>query len=519
MAGSTSIIADSGASGHYLAVKNIPATIWKAKNPITVKLPNGERLQNTHECLLNIPLLDPSARLARIFPGIQHSLLSLGQLCDGGCKVHLDAEIVDVIYKEKVIMTGHRNHSNKLWEVDLETTSNKNITDIQENSINNVFKISSLKSTIKYLHAACFYPAKSTWIKAIQANFFVTWPFLTAEAVRKHLEPSIISSRGRIKQTQKNIRSTKNLANRVAPSNILACHDNATISKIDDAPDQIFMEDVTSASPLPEKTNEVFIKIIRPDSKIYSDQTGAFPFPSSRGYRYIMVFYDMDSNAILAQPMKSKTSTELNAMVVKMIYKLARRGFKPKYYVLDNEMSELVKSTFRELEIIFELVPPGMHRRNIAERAIQTFKAHFMCGLTSLPKNFPIHLWDRLIRQAEATLNMLRPSKIHPQLSAYTVLEGNFNFDATPMAPPGTQVVVHEKPNNRRSWSAPGVDGWYVGPAWDHYRCHEVYIPRTRAFRFSDTVDFFPTAVALTPKKTAQQIKQHFQKLVDLYKI
>ena len=373
MAHKTSIIADSGASGHYLAVKNKPEKIWKAKIPITVKLPNGERLQNTHECHLNIPLLNTSAKLARIFPGIQHSLLSLGQLCDGGCKIHLDAKIVQVIFNEQVIMTGYRNHNNKLWEVDLENNSINTTTKINEHSINNVFKISSIKSTIKYLHAACFSQAKVTWIKAIKANFFITWPNLTAEAVQKHLDPSIISSRGRIKQTQKMSGQQRHWQTAWQFQKL-----KMILTKRQSAKLTMHMNkfsSTTSQQPLryQKKTNEVFIKIIQPENKIYSDQTGAFPFPSSRGYRYIMVFYDVDSNAILAQPMKSKTSTELNAMVVRMIYKLAKRGFKPKYYVLDNEMSELVKSTLRELEIVFELVPPGMHRRNIAERAIQTF--------------------------------------------------------------------------------------------------------------------------------------------------
>ena len=85
------------------------------------------------------------------------------------------------------------------------------------------------------------------------------------------------------------------------------------------------------------------------------------------------------------------------------------------------------------------------------------------------------------------------------------------------MAPPGCQVVVHEKPSKRKSWSPPGIDGWYVGPAWDHYRCHEVYIPKTRAFRISDTIDFFPVNVALTPKTKQQQIEHLFKKLVKIY--
>ena len=142
-----------------------------------------------------------------------------------------------------------------------------------------------------------------------------------------------------------------------------------------------------------------------------------------------------------------------------MIYHLSWRGFKTKYYVLDKKISELVKATLRNLKISFELVPPGMHRRNAAKREILTFKTHFICGLSSLPKKFLMHLWDRLIRQAEEKLNMLRPSKIHPQLSAFTILEGNFNFNATPMVPPGAQVVVHEKNNKRKSWSSPGIDG------------------------------------------------------------
>ena len=57
--------------------------------------------------------------------------------------------------------------------------------------------------------------------------------------------------------------------------------------------------------------------------------------------------------------------------------------------------------------IDFQLVPPGMHRRNAAERAIRTFKNHFIAGLCSVDKDLPLHLWDRLLPQAELTLNLL----------------------------------------------------------------------------------------------------------------
>jgi hypothetical protein len=48
----------------------------------------------------------------------------------------------------------------------------------------------------------------------------------------------------------------------------------------------------------------------------------------------------------------------------------------------------------------FQLVPPHIHYRNAAERAIHTFKNHFIAGLCSTNKDFPLHLWDRLLPQA-----------------------------------------------------------------------------------------------------------------------
>jgi hypothetical protein len=45
--------------------------------------------------------------------------------------------------------------------------------------------------------------------------------------------------------------------------------------------------------------------------QIYTDQTGRFPVVSSKGNKYIMILYDYDSNAILAQPIKDRTTPEL----------------------------------------------------------------------------------------------------------------------------------------------------------------------------------------------------------------
>ena len=84
-------------------------------------------------------------------------------------------------------------------------------------------------------------------------------------------------------------------------------------------------------------------------------------------------------------------------------------------------------------------------------------------------------LWDQLLPQAEITLNLLG-AQLNPKLSAWAQLHGTFDFNRTPLAPPGIHVIVHEKPGNRTSWSPHGLDGWYTGPAIESYHCYTCWI-------------------------------------------
>ena len=144
-----------------------------------------------------------------------------------------------------------------------------------------------------------------------------------------------------------------------------------------------------------------------------------------------------------------------------------------------------------ENDVTYQLVPPDMHWSNAAERCIWTFNNHLMSEPSSTDNRSPLHLWDRLIPQETITLNMLRPLRRNPKMSAHMELEGAFEYNKTPLAPPGTKVVVHKKYNKRASWAAHGLDGWYLGPEMDHYCCYRVYVTNTRAKCNSNTVDFF----------------------------
>ena len=75
-------------------------------------------------------------------------------------------------------------------------------------------------------------------------------------------------------------------------------------------------------------------------NKIYTDQTGRFPVTSRKSNKYIMVAFEVDSNNIMVEPMKSRKASELTTVYAKIHNMLASRGLKPKLHILDNECSE-----------------------------------------------------------------------------------------------------------------------------------------------------------------------------------
>ena len=90
-------------------------------------------------------------------------------------------------------------------------------------------------------------------------------------------------------------------------------------------------------------------------------------------------------------------------------------------------------------------MPPHTHQRNAAERAVRTFKNHFIAALCTLEPLFPFYLWDRLFPQVTMTLNILRQYQLNPVISAYEQVYGIHNFEGAPLALLGCKVEIHEK--------------------------------------------------------------------------
>jgi hypothetical protein len=92
-------------------------------------------------------------------------------------------------------MTGWRCPTTKLWRVPLKPdwkNMNTETTLLSEKAtrimmekrgqfdpiefVNSVYELPNLEQVIAWYHAAAGYPTKTTWIKAIEAGFYATWP-------------------------------------------------------------------------------------------------------------------------------------------------------------------------------------------------------------------------------------------------------------------------------------------------------------------------------------------------------
>ena len=103
------------------------------------------------------------------------------------------------------------------------------------------------------------------------------------------------------------------------------------------------------------------------------------------------MIYDYDCNSISDIATKTCYVSDLTSAFTTLHSTLNKRGAAPVCYIMDNEFSSEIKKAMTKYQLTYQLVPPHQHRHNAAECAIQTFKHHFIAGLSSTNKNFPIN--------------------------------------------------------------------------------------------------------------------------------
>ena len=78
----------------------------------------------------------------------------------------------------------------------------------KNNLFNNVYKNKTQAELASFLHATCFIPVKSTFIKALKNGIFLTWPGLMVKLIATHPPKIEATIFGNLDQMRKNTRST-----------------------------------------------------------------------------------------------------------------------------------------------------------------------------------------------------------------------------------------------------------------------------------------------------------------------
>jgi hypothetical protein len=270
-----------------------------------VRLPNGATMESSHTAEYNIPHLNAAASIAHVFHGMaNHSLLSVGQLCNEGYVVTFKDASVTVCNSQKFqILSGDRDLDTGIWRINLKQDNQQ----IHQPVAKNVYELRSAGALVHYLHKSLFSSMKSALLQTVKNGHLVTWSGLTEDAIHTHLKLTPTTVMGHINQRRQNIRSTSK-------------------AQIADVP--------PADTDLGKKTHLVYA-VLADQGKLYTDLMGKFPVRSSKGNSYVTVCYVYDCNYVKVIMMKSRSTLEWVRAYDHTHQELTAKGFKPKLQTLD----------------------------------------------------------------------------------------------------------------------------------------------------------------------------------------
>jgi hypothetical protein len=108
---------------------------------------------------------------------------------------------------------------------------------------------------------------------------------LTKCNVNKYYPETSETSKGHMNQTRKNVRSTKAKRTPLETCDTLQLHG--------------------------KKVRDIYMTMYDVRKTMFSDQTGQFPMRLQSSNKYIMVLVEIDSNAILVEPMTNRKDAEM----------------------------------------------------------------------------------------------------------------------------------------------------------------------------------------------------------------
>jgi len=186
-----------------------------------VRLPDGSKITAIKEQKLPFPTVPSAATTVHILPTLEPDLLSVGKFANVGYTTVIHPYQKGVTLHREGTITIHQRtppelqgcrSASGLWEMSLQQQLHTHPNNKTE-QLNSVYDLPSTEMKIRYLHGAAGFPVKDTWIAAIKAGNYDTWPGLSAKEVERYFPESDKTAKGHMNRQRQNVRSTKVVAN------------------------------------------------------------------------------------------------------------------------------------------------------------------------------------------------------------------------------------------------------------------------------------------------------------------
>ncbi len=473
-----------------------------------VQLPNGDVITSTNQGTLKSPAGFTLPAHTFASHELNQSLLALSDFANQGATITLTAtSIVITDQQGKLVVHAPKDLHDKLWRIPFSSLTTQPLPTTTP-SVSAVITHQYMADKVNWFHRCMGSPTIFTFIRAFTRGW-IHYEDLTPAHIRGNTPVSTATAKGHLTLQRQGVRSTKH-----SPTNLgmpPLAHDDD-----DDNEDEDDINKPSVSSQEPSQLLYIYIKTVN-----FSDLTGKLPVQSLQGNHYVLV--SVYGNYVKGVPMPNRTTESYIAALTTTLDFYAAHGHKVTVQRLDNETSAELEAFLADRGITIEYVPPYDHRANRAEDAIKAYKDHFIATMAGTSPDFPMHLWESTEDHRELTLNLMRRSATDPLVSAYEAMHGHkYDFEAHPLAPIGTKVLVLDSADKRPSWAPHGTKGFIVGPALHHYRCWKAYIPETRAFRVTNSVAWLPDPLAMPGSSpleiTCRAIKELTSALATLAK-
>ncbi len=173
------------------------------------------------------------------------------------------------------------------------------------NKANAIFNLPNTRHSLHYYHALAGFPVKETFLDAVRAGNYATWPGLTTTLIAKHFPDLEETQKGHMKGQRKGIRSTK-------------VRDQVEI-KIEPGTEVLLQQPM-------KKQHNIFVVICELAEEVHINQTGAFPITSQCGYRYIMVGIHLEANYLFCELKKNGMENKMIKAYECMVRRMKNSG-------------------------------------------------------------------------------------------------------------------------------------------------------------------------------------------------